>query len=220
MAGDDRNPRPHIWIASLRLLRSGRTSHTQPTSTQSNPFASALTLSNTRSAESGFRYSPSSAARSTSLVSDVKHAAITPAALNCLAISSQCAIVAPKTIVLRSLANFFHSLTTSPMISMPRSDAALSVHSPPAVAAPRISTLVQEKTRIGTSTPDSVSACMLDAQTRLLKILPRPSENGVADSPITCAEQSLILLTHTDICTCASSITIRSTSGHLRRASV
>ena len=42
------------------------------------------------------------------------------------------------------------------------------------------------------------------------KSLPRPSENGVANSPITCAVGSLILLTHTDICVWASSITIRS----------
>src|SRR5574337_269328 len=220
VSGEERSPRPHIWIAVDSDLRKGRQSQTHSTSLTSNPLARASTEISTRMALSGFLYSLSSAMRSPSGVLDVKTAARMPASLNCRQISSQWAIVAPKTMVLRELARLHHSVTTSPMISMPRSSAALSVHSPPDVAAPRMSGCVHEKTRIGTSTPDSVSSCMVAALTRLVKIFPRPVENGVADSPTTWASVCWTCSVHAEYWVCASSTTITSASGHPRRARV
>ena len=80
-----------------------------------------------------------------------------------------------------------------------------------------MSTFAHEKTRIGTSTPDSVRWCMLVAFTKLVNSRPRPVLNGVALSPITAASVFWMCSVHTLSCVCASSITITSAAGHCRR---
>ena len=76
------------------------------------------------------------------------------------------------------------------MASVPVRRLVSMAASEPSVSAPAMLTLVQEKTRIGTSTPDSVSACIDVAFTRLVKSLPIPAANGVADKPTTAALHS------------------------------
>ena len=218
--GEERRPRPHIWMAVDRLLRRGLQSTTQDTSATSNPLARASTLISTRIRESGLRYSVSSTSRSSGVVSLVNTAAMIPVSLNFRHRSSQCLIVAPNTMVLRWLANFTHSATTLPTIAMPRSAAAASVHSPPEVAAPLMSVWVQENTRMGTSTPDSVRSCIVVALTRLLNNRPSPTENGVADRPMTAARQFGMYSVQAFSWVCASSITMTSASGQSRRARV
>ena len=177
-------------MAVDRDFRSGRASQIHPTSGTSKPLASASTLISTFRWLLGLRYSSSRASRSLAVVSQVNTAAITPDSMNLRQSSSQCLIVAPKTMVLRLSPNLCQSRTTFPTIFSSRSSAALSVHSPPAVSAPSISGLEHEKILIGTSTPDSVRSCIVVAFTRFVKIFPKPIVNGVADNPITVAPVS------------------------------
>ena len=168
-------------------LRKGRASQIQPTSGTSKPFARASTLIKILRWLSGLRYSSNRASRSFAVVSDVNTAAMCPCVINCRHNSSQWLMVAPNTMVLRLLPNLIQSLTTSPTIFSSRSSAALSVHSPPLVSAPVISGFWHENIRMGTNTPSTVRSCIVVALTRLVKILPSPVVNGVADRPITVA---------------------------------
>ena len=121
-------------------------------------------------------------------------------------------MVAPKQIVFRPWPCMVHASTTSPTISIPRSAAAESVHSPPEVAAPVMSARTPDTIRIGTSTPCSTRSFIVAALTRFVNIRPRPFEKGVADRPTTVALVSVMCAVHADSWVWASSTMIRSVS--------